>query len=94
MTAREKKLAVAVGVIIALWLGNWVWQKFSTWEQSATARQTSAESDLQTALFEHKKALVAVKQLRAWRESRCRQTSPWPSRSTAPGSSNNCRQPI
>lgn len=68
MTNREKKLAAAVAILIMLGVGNWGWQKYSTWKQSATARKTTAATDLQAAMLEQTKTRRAVNKLRAWRE--------------------------
>ena len=68
MSDREKMLAAAVGLLIAMWGGNWAWQNYSQWQQSAATRQINAATDLQSAQFELSKARAAVKKLRAWRE--------------------------
>lgn len=68
MNDREKKLALAVGVLVALWVGNWGWQKYSDMYRVASAKQSNAAADLQTALFDLQKTRAAVKDLRQWRE--------------------------
>lgn len=68
MSQREKTLAAAVGLMVLLWGGSWVWQNYSSWKESAAARRSSAAADLQTSLLEQQKARAAVKKLRAWRE--------------------------
>ncbi len=68
MSDREKMLATVVGLLIALWGGNWAWKNYSQWQQSATTKQINAATDLQSAQFELSKARAAVNKLRAWRE--------------------------
>lgn len=68
MSDREKMLAAAVGLLIAIWGGNWAWQNYSDWQQSATTQQINAATDLQSAQFELSKARAAVNQLRTWRK--------------------------
>lgn len=68
MNDREKKLAAAVGLLVALWVGNWGWQKYSDMHRAALAKRSNAATDLQAALFDLQKTRAAVKELRQWRE--------------------------
>ncbi|WP_442485289.1 hypothetical protein [Aeoliella sp. SH292] len=68
MNDREKKLVIIVGAIVALWFGNWGWQKYSSWKTMALNRQTSAETAAQDAFLERQQARVAINKLRNWRE--------------------------
>lgn len=68
MSDREKKLTVAVVLIVGLWFGNWGWQKYSAWKQAAIAQQTTAASNAQNAFLERQQARMAVNKLKAWRE--------------------------
>lgn len=68
MNDREKKLAILVGVIVALWFMNWGWQKYSTWKSMAITRQSSAESEAQEAFLKRQEARRAVNRLHTWRE--------------------------
>ena len=68
MTKREKLLAVAVSVVVCLWGGNWLWNKYS---RSLAAKRTELITARQR-MVEAKVALnqgqAAVTHLDAWQE--------------------------
>ena len=68
MTAREKKLAAAVGLLVLLWAGNWAWNWYSDWHQQATAARLNARTALQDAEFELTKTRSAVRDLQSWQQ--------------------------
>lgn len=68
MSDREKKLTALVGLVIALWVGNWGWQKYSTWRQAAIGRQTAADSAAQDARLELIQAKQAANRLADYRK--------------------------
>ena len=68
MSDREKKLTALVALVLSLWLGNWGWQKYSTWRQAATGRRTSSDSAAQEARLELIQAKQVAARLRNYRE--------------------------
>ncbi|MCO6047590.1 hypothetical protein NG895_27105 [Aeoliella sp. ICT_H6.2] len=68
MNDREKKLGAAVALLVILWGGNWTWQKYAAWRDSAVTRRTAAESDSQNVFLQRTQARIKVDKLREWRK--------------------------
>ena len=68
MTPREKKLAAAVLLLVVLWGGNALFQRYSTWQQAAASANLNARTSYQEIKLTEAKTNSAIKQLRQWQE--------------------------